>query len=169
VSRLVILALIVLVPSTAHAGQAFPGEPRELKSPDGALTVFWWEPDAASPKRSLLLRAAVSPKSWRIYEFGRSVLVEWSPRGHLLAITDRETSDGSTTSVYNPDTREFADVCAPAVRDLGARWTEANRRYCELTGWPSPGRLRLHLWGSGRGGDFDLKTTVPVSATAAPP
>ena len=161
-SLLLPIALVFFLSPAAAASRTFPGQAKEIRSPDGVLTLFWWEPDAGSSKHSLLLKAAGSPKSWRIYEFDRSVSVEWSSRGHLLAITDRKTTDGSTTFVYNPDTQESVDVCAGPIRALGSKWANAHQRYCELAGWQSPGALRLRLWGSGSDGDFDTKTTVAV-------
>lgn len=140
----------------------FPGTRKELASADGALSVSWWEPDATGPERTLLLKAADSPKTWRIHSFPRSVRVSWAPKGHFLAVTDLVTDD-TNTFVHDADTKQELEVCAEPRRRLGSVWVSALRRACEQAGWTSRGELRLKLSGTGSDGQpFETRAVVPV-------
>jgi hypothetical protein len=160
---LLALALALAATSASEPPAAtFPGPRRELASPDSAVTVFWQAPDAAGPDRTLLLKSAQSPKTWRIHQFPRSVRVSWGPRGHFLAVTELGVDDVSTF-VHDADTGDVQEVCtAPRLR-LGSVWVSALRRSCEQAGWTKLGELRLKLSGTGVDGQpFDLRVAVPI-------
>ena len=140
----------------------FPGKQRELPSPDAAFTIVWWEPDASKTGHSLLLKAAHTPKSWRVHSFERSVSVSWAPSGHVFVVTDRLGSS-TTTFARNAETGISVDVCAGPQRDLGARWLGAHHRYCEQAGWTSQGELVLRLRGYGEGVEFDTRVKVAMT------
>jgi hypothetical protein len=80
-SQLVIaLAMFLAVAAGAESGAVtFPGSLREIRSPDSAYTIVWWEPDASDSGHSLLLKAPYTPKTWKVYSFTRSVTVSWAP------------------------------------------------------------------------------------------
>jgi hypothetical protein len=159
------IALALLFVAAAGLGSpvvTFPGLQRDLSSPDSAFTILWSEPDASNTGHSLLLKAAHSPKTWRVHAFHRSVSVSWAPRSHVFVVTDRLGSDSATTFAQNAATGSSVDVCAGPQRDLGARWLGAHHRYCEQAGWTDRGRLLLRLWGYGEGVSFDTQVTVTL-------
>lgn len=155
------------VTATDSAMRTFPGPQRELPSSDSTFTIVWWEPDASKSGQGLLLKAAHTPKTWRVYSFARAVSVSWAPHGHLFAVTDRMDGDSARTLVHSVTTGRYMDVCADPQRQLGNQWTSARRRYCEHTGWTRRGELELRLWGDGAGAAFDTHVTVPVAPDSA--
>jgi len=159
------VALAVLLAAAAGLGSpvaTFPGAQRELSSPDAAFTIVWWPPDASNTGHSLLLKAAHSPKSWRVHGFQGSVSVSWAPSGHVFVVTERAGSDRATTFARNAETGTTVDVCAAPQRDLGARWLGTRHRYCEQAGWTGRGGLVLRLWGHGEDVSFDTQVTVTL-------
>jgi len=157
------LALVFAAVATPVSPVTFPGSQRELPSPDSAFTIVWQEPDASRSGHSLLLRAAHTPKTWRVHSFERSVSVSWAPSGHVFVVTDRLSSDSATTIARNAETGRSVDVCAGPQRALGMQWSAAHHRYCEQAGWTRRGGLVLRLWGYGEGVSFDKRVTVPIS------
>jgi hypothetical protein len=99
----------------------FPGKQRELPSPDAAFTIVWWEPDASKTGHSLLLKAAHTPKSWRVHSFERSVSVSWAPSGHVFVVTDR-LGNSTTTFARNAETGTSVGVCARKATSALSGW-----------------------------------------------
>jgi hypothetical protein len=167
--KITALAVLVLL-ADARATVSFPGPQREFASPDGAVTVIWWEPDVTNTGHSLLLRAHPEDphaKSWRIHSFPRSVTVSWAPKGHVLVVTDSLSNETSTTFAYNADRGTSFDVCDAPQRQIGDAWTRADQHYCEQAGWTADGQLQLRLWGRGPGGEFDRQVVAPRLQAAA--
>lgn len=161
VSKLLIILLFSTVYSLAIAADdlpphsaRFPGATSELFSPNGKMAVINNDPDENHNSHTLSIsnNHSINQKENPIHKYNRHVLVEWSPDGKYLSITDFQESTNTTCFLYDILSATKIDLVEEAMQaDKSiAHHLKNEHAYLQCSKWLSPSRvlLKLTAWGS---------------------
>jgi hypothetical protein len=133
---------------------SFPGVKSEIKSLDGRYTIQNTDDVKQEPAHTLTLIDNRTGTRTKIYSYGRSVDVLWSPTSKALVVNDHEGSDAAHPLLYTfPWTNPPVDLrerlveflrSGPGARSilanhhvylLAQRWSSRDEILCQVTGY----------------------------------
>jgi hypothetical protein len=161
-------ALIALLVASTVAGNMqtqFPGERRELASPDKRWLLRWIPADENASGEHALLLVNPTGVSREVLSFPRHVTVTWAPGGRHFAVTNDTGSTDAESLVYSVESRAPQSVEALLEqRQPGAlSFTRgAGHRYVEVLRWLDAKTLSIRVWGYGGKRDFDKRFRLEV-------
>jgi hypothetical protein len=161
-----LFALLVVSAVAENVQTQFPGEGRELASPDKHWLLRWIPADQnANGEHALLLVKAETGVSREVLSFPRHVTVTWAPDGRHFAVTNYTGSTDAESLVYPVEFRAPQSVEALLEeRQPGAlSFTQgAGHRYVEVLRWLDAKTLSIRVWGYGGKRDFDKRFRLEV-------
>lgn len=119
--------------SNVGVGVTIPGS-SSLESPSSPIRVESREADGQG-SHALLLRRKGDDSPRVIYEYGRSVQVDWSSDSNWLLITDHRESDESTCVILRVSDGQRFDALAAFKREAERyRWLRNHHVYISCSG-----------------------------------
>jgi hypothetical protein len=150
---------IVFFLATAATGanpqkMSFPGVSSESQSPNGRFVIKNIDSDSEDPAHRLTLIDRRRDSEIKVYRYGRSVDVLWSPNSTAFVINDHEGSDAAHPVLFTqPWSAHFSDLRQKLIDFLRARnearsvlendhvyftaerWLGDDEIVCKLTGY----------------------------------
>ena len=133
---------------------SFPGARSESKSPDGRFVIKNSDSDVEDPAHALTLADGRNGSSIKIYRYGRSVDILWSPTSDSFVINDHEGSNVSHAILFRePWSTKYIDLREKLIDFLRSRnqakstlenhhvyftaqrWLSKNEVLCQVTGY----------------------------------
>ncbi|MBI5093226.1 MAG: hypothetical protein HZB26_12400 [Candidatus Hydrogenedentes bacterium] len=158
-TRLGIIGLVCLFAAQGPkmALTAFPGTRDTLASPGGGQLLLnvdaenGQQAEALGNSHVLLLIDPARPSVLRIWQYGRSVDVAWSPDGSRILLNDHEGSNITSchvltvkpsADILNIEEENVGDLLKKQVKRESGRWAH---EYIEGLGWTDKSDLRIKV------------------------